>query len=98
MAYMGIPLPRPTVEQIWMQTNQLDQMAQRIEEINSLAFQLTEDLALQANIQYFAAHAAVTRQSVVSLHESASRLLNFMNSMGAVIFVHPADEAEQSTN
>ena len=87
MAYLGIPLPGPTIDQVWMMANQLSEISQQIDQLNMLALQQSMDPAVSANIEYFAHQTAITRRSIADLKAAADNLVAFMKAFQSIVFV-----------
>ena len=72
-----------------MMTDQLDQIAQQIEQLNMIALQQSVDPSVFANVENFAHQSAITRRSIADMQAAANGLVEFMNAFQAVVFVPP---------
>ena len=85
--YLAVPLARPTIDQIWMMTSHLGQLAYQVEVLTIQALQGTSDLAAIGNIEHFAMQTAKTRNSITDLQGVANGLIESMNTIQPFVFV-----------
>ena len=92
LAYMGVPLPGPTVDEAWRLTIEMNQLTSNIEQMCYLALQQTTDPAVISNINAFLHQLSNTKVSVNNLHIYAQGLKDFMTTVDPVILVPTHDQ------